>query len=132
MLPFITMSASSSAEVGDLFITASRLPLKNLISRRLHREGGSADNQQVGVGYRVYRRVYVGFVERLLVEHYVGLDYPAAGAARNPVGGGDELQPVGLPALHAVIPANRTVQFDDVFAARVGVQPVDVLGHNCG
>ena len=32
MLPFITMSASSSAEVGDLFITASRLPLKNLIS----------------------------------------------------------------------------------------------------
>ncbi len=75
MLPFITMSASSSAEVGDLFITASRLPLKNL---RLHREGGPADNQQVGVGYRVYRRVYVGFVERLLVEHYVGLDYPAA------------------------------------------------------
>ena len=46
--------------------------------RRLHREGGPADNQHVGVGYRVYRRVYVGFVERLLVEHYVGLDYPAA------------------------------------------------------
>ena len=74
MLPFITMSASSSAEVGDLFITASRLPLKNLISPA----GGPADNQHVGVGYRVYRRVYVGFVERFFVEHYVGLDYPAA------------------------------------------------------
>ena len=89
MLPFITMSASSSAEVGDLFITASRLPLKNLIS-------------------------------------------PAAGAARNSVGGGDELQPVGLPALHAVIAPNRAVQLYDVFAARVGVQSVDVLGHDCG
>lgn len=80
MLPFITMSASSSAEVGDLFITASRLPLKNLISPAAGctARGGPADNQQVGVGYRVYRRVYVGFVERFLVEHYVGLDYPAA------------------------------------------------------
>ena len=121
MLPFITMSASSSAEVGDLFITASRLPLKNLISPA----AGCTAREVPPI-------ISKSASERFLVEHYVGLDDTAAGAAGNSVGGGDELQPVGLPALHAVIAPNRAVQLYDVFAARVGVQSVDVLGHDCG
>ena len=66
----------------------------------------------------------------LLIEHDVRLHNSAARAARDARGVPDELRAVELSAARTVVAVARAVQLKDLLAARLLVQPVDVLRHD--
>ena len=69
-------------------------------------------------------------VQGFLVEDHVGLDIAAAGADGDAVAFLDVVEAEASAAVQAVVPGHRAVQFPDSFAARQGVEGVDVLGHH--
>ena len=67
-------------------------------------------------------------VQRLLIQHHVGLDDAAALAARYAGALRDVLHAIEPPAAGAVVPQHTAVKLQHLPAARLLVEAVDVLG----
>ena len=101
--------------------------------RRVHRQGGTADDQHVRPGDGLHRAHHGCLVQALLVEHHVWLHHPATRwTAGHAAGLQQEVQAVEPAALHAVVPVDGAVELVHRFAPRRLVEPVDVLSHNGG
>ena len=99
---------------------------------RIDGETRSADEQHIGMpdgGNGPGQRF---LVERLLIEHDVGLHDAAAGAAGDALRIADKLGGIKFAALHAVIAQNAAVQLIDALAPGLLVQTVDVLRDDGG
>ena len=95
--------------------------------RRIDRERCTRDDEHVGLLNVLHRAIECLFVQSLFVEHHVGLDTPAAGAARHALRMLDVGHVVELAALLAVVAQGASVQLEDILAARRLMQPVDIL-----
>ena len=103
---------------------------RNVNRRRIDRERCARDDEHVGLLNVLHRAVKRLFVKSLFIEHHVGLDAPATGAARHAGRVFDITRGVKFPAFLAVVAKRTAVQLEDIFAARRLMQPVDVLRDN--
>ena len=79
--------------------------------RRIHHQGGAADDHQVRLADIVDGPGQHVLVQALLIQHHIGLDVPAAGGAPGDAGGREDgVQAVKGPAFFAVVPQNTAVQ----------------------
>ena len=96
--------------------------------RRINDEAGAADDEHVGFHDGSGRTVHHVLVEHFFIKDHVGLDDAAAAVAfRDALRVQDRGLVEELVALRAVVAEHRAVQFEDVLAAGLLVQAVDVL-----
>ena len=100
--------------------------------RRIDRQRGAAHNQQVGCHDVAHCTLQQVAVQALFIQHYIRLDDPAAGAARNTLALVLQhlLERIGSAAADTVVAQHAAVQLVHPLAARLLVQSVDILGND--
>ena len=99
---------------------------------RINHQGGASDNQHIRPVDIVHGLVQKRHVQTLLIEDHLRLDDAAAGTAGDTLHQPDLFAGVELSALHAAVLPDGSVNLQNFFAARIGVQTVDILGNNAG
>ena len=92
------------------------------------RQRGAGHDEHIGLGDSPGGPVHHVLVQALLVEHHVGLDHAAAVAEGHAPAVLDVLGAVALVATGAVVPQDGAVELQNVLAAGLLVEAVDVLG----
>ena len=103
------------------------MPVAHQPSGGVYHQGGAADDEHVGVGDIIQSLVHDLLVQALLIQHHIGLNDAAAGAAGDAGGIGHSLHAVELAAAAAVIAQDAAVELQYLMAAGLLVQAVDVL-----
>ena len=118
-----------AALVDDDKVIAAELPRQ--ARRGAHLEGGTADDQQVGVADHP-AGVVVGLLgQKFPVQRHVRAHHAATAGAAGLAGAvEDEVHPIGGIAAGAVVAPGGAVDLLNVDAPGLLVEPVDVLGHD--
>ena len=119
-------SASQRRLVDDRQLVPSVVPHQS--RRRVYRQGGTPDDEHVRVpdgGNRTHHHV---LLQPLLVENHVRLDDSATGAPGYALAALNRFHTVERAAPGTVVAPDAAMELQDIFAARLLVEAVDILG----